>query len=126
MAPDLASVRAMASTLDVFDMLKYPADKIQMVLNNTFERHGLARKDIEATLKHTLGLEIPFAPDEFVRAVNMGAPPVLTAPNSRVGRLLEAYACHLSAQEHRAKPPKSPTPAWKRVARRSEKHDGGP
>jgi pilus assembly protein CpaE len=121
LAPDLASVRAMACTLDVFDMLKYPAERIQMVLNNTFERHGLPRKDIEATLKRTVDLEIPFAADVFVRAVNQGIPPIIDANSSSIGSLLEDYAFDVSQEGHKAEQPESPTPAWKRVVRRVQK-----
>jgi pilus assembly protein CpaE len=124
MAPDLASVRAMASALDVFDMLKYPAAKIQIVLNNTFERHGLARRDIEATLKRTVDLEIPFAPDAFVHAVNVGIPPVADSPSSYIGGLLEDYAFHVSQEGDKEGKPESPTPGWKRVARRMPKRQG--
>jgi pilus assembly protein CpaE len=118
MTPDLASVRAMASTLDVFDMLDYPAEKVRVVLNNTFQRHGLSRRDIESALKRPMDLEIPFAPDAFVPAVNRGRPPVLDSPASEAAVTLEDYAFQLSKKEHTGQPPESPSAAWKRVNRR--------
>jgi pilus assembly protein CpaE len=124
MAPELASVRAMSSMLDVFDMLEYPRDRIRMILNHTVERHALARREIEATLKRTFDLEVPFAPELFVQAVNTGTPPTLEPASSQVGGLLEDYAFALSQQEQGAKQPEPVTPAWKRIARRAEKRQG--
>jgi pilus assembly protein CpaE len=124
MAPELASVRAMSSVLDIFDLLEYPHDRTQMILNHTVERQSLARRDIEATLKRSFDLEIPFAPELFVQAVNAGIPPILEPTNSYVGTLLEDYAFELSQEGHRASPPASPTSAWKRISRRMEKAKG--
>ena len=122
MAPELASVRAIASALGIFDALEYPADKVRLVLNNTFQRHGLARKDIEGALKCSIGLEIPFAPDAFIPAVNSGRPPIFDSPTSQIGVLLEDFAFDLSKREHKEQKPEAPTGAWQRVARRARKH----
>ena len=129
MAPDIASVRAMALALSVFRMLEYPADKTRLVLNNTFaepsarlgKTYSLACQDIEATLQRSIDMEIPFAPEMFVPAVNAGVPPVFDAPNSPIGALLEDYAFHLSKEEQREQQPVSPSAAWQRVARRQQK-----
>jgi len=129
MAPEIASVRAMASSLGVFHMLEYPVGKTRVILNSTFpgpsarlgKTHALTRQDIEATLQQPIDMEIPFAPDLFVPAVNAGVPPVFDVPNSPVGALLEDYAFHLSKKEQQEQRPESPTAAWQRVARRRQK-----
>ena len=129
MSPDVASVRAMALALSVFRMLEYPAAKTRLVLNNMFAEPSaklgktcsLARQDIEATLQRAIDMEIPFAPEMFVPAVNSGVPPVFDAPNSPVGALLEDYAFHLSKEEQREQQPVSSSAAWQRVARRMQK-----
>lgn len=118
MTPDLASAYVTARALDVFETLEYNKDRIYLVLNWTFERGGLARKEMEAFLKHPTSLVIPFAPDPIIKAVNTGVPPVLDAPESPLGTLLEDLAFALSADEHRAQAPETPTPAWERVQRR--------
>jgi pilus assembly protein CpaE len=119
MAPELASIRAMAGMLDVFDTLKYPREQIILVLNWTFERRGLARKDIENALKQNINLVIPFAPETFVTAINFGTPPVLAAPTSPIGILFEDFAYLLSTEEHKKIKPQSPTEAWQRVTERA-------
>lgn len=123
MAPELGSVRAMASTLDVFTMLDYPAQKISLVLNNPFQRHGLTREDIERTLRRSVDLEIPFDPDTFVVAVNKGIPPAFQSPGSGVGALLEDYAYQVSKAEHREQQPESPSQAWRRVTQRLRRRE---
>lgn len=118
MTPDLASAYVTARTLDVFETLGYSRDRIYLVLNWTFERGGLGRKELEGFLKHPTSLVIPFAPDPILKAINTGVPPVLDAPDSPLGALLEDLAYTLSAEEHRTRGPATPTPAWERVQRR--------
>lgn len=118
MTPDLASAYVTARALDVFETLEYSKDRIYLVLNWTFEGGGLARKDMEAFLKHPTRLVIPFAPDPIVKAINTGVPPVLDAPESPLGALLEDLAFALSTEAHRAQGPATPTQAWERVQQR--------
>lgn len=122
MAPELASTRAMAGMLDIFDTLHYPRARITLVINWIFERRGLARKDIEAALKHNASLVIPFSPETFVTAINFGVPPVLAAPTSPIGTLFEDFAFTCSKEEHKKQRPAVPTEAWQRVAERNRLH----
>ncbi|MBX0326705.1 AAA family ATPase, partial [Oscillochloris sp. ZM17-4] len=117
-SPEMAAVRAASSALKVFASLQYPPEKMMLALNWTFERNGLARKDIEASLGQSFNLIMPFAPDPFVTAINTGIPPVMSAPKSPLGALFEDFAFMLSSAEHRATRPAQPTPAWHRVAQR--------
>ncbi len=89
MAPELASVRATISALETFNTLKYRSEQIHIVLNWTFQRHGLARKDIEAVLHKPVELVIPFAPEPMVKAINLGNPVILDDPESPLGALFE-------------------------------------
>ena len=75
MAPELASIRAMAGMFDIFDTLEYPREKINLVLNWTFEKRGLACKDIENALKQTIKLVIPFAPKPSLPPSILERPP---------------------------------------------------
>jgi pilus assembly protein CpaE len=118
MAPDLASVLTMASTLEVFQTLEYPRERVRLVLNHVFEKNGLAQKVIEDALSQPFDLVIPFAADICVQAINMGNPLILGAPNSPVAALLEDYAFHVSTEEHRKQRPATPSKSWQRVARR--------
>jgi pilus assembly protein CpaE len=120
LAPEMASVRAMACTLETFGHLKYPRDTVSLVLNNTFERGGLARKDIEATLKQPIALALPFAAEPLLSAINRGVPPVVELPNKPIGAALEDCALSVSNEEHRKQRPAKPTEAWQRMAQRAQ------
>jgi pilus assembly protein CpaE len=120
LAPELASIRSSACALDVFNGLQYSREQIRLVLNWTFERRGLARKDIETALKQPIELVIPFSPDTFVSAINFGVPPVIGAPERPIAALFEDYAFMLSKSEHQKQRPVAPTNAWLRVERRMQ------
>ncbi len=114
--PELASVRLTASTLDVFDNLKYPRAAMYLVLNWTFKSRGLPQKNIESVLKHNFDLVVPFASEALVRAINVGIPIVYEEPSSPMGALFEDLAFALSKEEHQKQAPSAPTDAWHRVA----------
>lgn len=118
LSPDLASVRAAVGALEVWEQIGISRDRIRFVMNWTFERKGLARKDIENVLKQPINLVIPFAPDTFVTGINIGSPPVLADPTSPIGALFEDYAYMLSRPEDKSKNPTEPGDAWKRVSAR--------
>lgn len=118
LAPELASLHAASCALDVFDTLKYPRDIIRLVLNCTFEKRGLARKEIEDALQRQISVVIPFAPDPFVLAINRGAPPILETAPTPLGALLEDLAYFLSKPDHQKQPPANPSPIYQRVAAR--------
>ncbi|MBC8078306.1 MAG: response regulator [Chloroflexales bacterium] len=120
LAPEIASVCATACTLDVFDQIGYSREKVTLVLNNPFERGGLARKDIEATLKQPIITVLPYGGDTFLSALNRGMPPVLEHPTKPLGAMLEDWAFALSSEEHRKKRPERPSPALQRVAQRAQ------
>jgi pilus assembly protein CpaE len=116
LAPEIASVRAAACALDVFDKLDYPTEKVTLLLNTTVEQGGLARKDIETALHRPITQALPYASDLYLSALNRGAPPVLELATKPLGAILERWAFQLSTEAQRARRPASPTPAWLRVA----------
>jgi pilus assembly protein CpaE len=114
-APELASVRAMNIALRTFEKLSISPEKIELVLNWTFQKNGLSRKDIENALHHPVKYIVPFAPDPMIAAINMGTPVVITQPESPLGMFLEDLAFLISKNEFKNKRPKEPTKAWLRV-----------
>jgi pilus assembly protein CpaE len=121
LAPELASVRAMACAVDVFDHLDYSPDRISLVLNATFERGGLARKDIEATLKRPIAMMLPYMPESLVSAINRGVPPVLDQAHKPAGAVFEDFSLFVSKDEQRTARPAHPTEAWLRLAQRQQR-----
>ncbi len=118
LTPDLASVRSTVCALDVFNSLNYDPAKIRLVLNWTFQKHGLARKDIESAIKHTIDFVIPFAPDPFVTAINLGKPTVIFDQKSPLCALYEDFAFLLSKDSDIKERPKTPTETWERTIAR--------
>lgn len=115
LAPELASVRAAAAALDTYNKLNYPPEKIKLVLNNVFPRHGLPRERIEQALKKPITLNLPYSQDILVQAINLGKPVLYHQPDEPFASLLEDFAFFLSTEEHKKNRPDKPTQAWKRV-----------
>ncbi|MBI4790247.1 MAG: response regulator [Chloroflexi bacterium] len=118
LAPELASVMAASSALEVLQSLGYPKTKIRLALNYTFERHALAREAIESALRQPMNILIPFASDVVIPAINNGNPAVLDKPNSEIGALFEDLAFFTSKEEHRNQRPATPSQAWLRAFNR--------
>lgn len=88
---DLPSVKNAKLALDTLRLIKFPFEKINLVLNRV---NSKARLDIDE-LERSLGLDVQAAisSDKLVpRAVNEGEPVVSLYPRSRVARDLRAVA----------------------------------
>lgn len=118
LTPDLASVRSTVCALDVFNSLNYNPSKIRIVLNWTFQRHGLPRKDIENAIKRSIEFVIPFAPDPFITAINLGKPTIIGDPKSPLSGLFEDFSFLLSKETDTKERPDSPTEVWERTVAR--------
>jgi pilus assembly protein CpaE len=117
-SPDMASIRAVAAAVDTYKKLNYPSEKIRLVLNATFPKHGLPKEKIESALGMPVSVVIPYTADLFVEAINYGRPLVADKPNEPISGLLEDFAFHLSKDSHRKSKPDNPSEAWKRVYKR--------
>jgi pilus assembly protein CpaE len=118
LAPELASVRAAAGALNVFASLGYPNEKIKLVLNWTFRRHGLRQKNIEAAMHRPIDLELPFAPDVFIPSLNRGVPLVVGHLDSEITAQIEEFAFRLTRPERLPGPGEEMTPMLARVRER--------
>ena len=119
--PDLASVRSIVGALDVFKKLQFSTQKVRVLMNTTFEKRGLARKDIENVIKIPIPHTIPFASETFVNGINMGVPPVIMEPAGAVSMFFEDISFTVAKEEHRKQKPEAPSDAWKRVVERIRK-----
>lgn len=115
LAPEMASFRAAAASLQTYQELNYPPEKIKVVLNLTLERYGLTRQQIEKALHLPLNLIIPYIPEKIIPAINYGKPILFYKPNDDLSILIERFAFHLSKQSHRKQLPKHPTKALERI-----------
>ena len=117
-APDVASIRAAAAALDTYGKLNYPLEKIKLILNATFPKHGMPKDKIEAALGIPVMLTVPYTSDRFVEAINYGQPLVSSKPDEPIGGLLEDLAFFLSRDAHKKSSPGNPTETWQRVYKR--------
>jgi len=115
LAPELASVRSMGIALSTFEKLNYPPDKTLLALNWTFQKNGLGRKEIENALHHPIRLVVPFAPEQIVSAINMGAPMVISETESPLTAFFEDLCFMVSVDRLRTKRPAEPSKSWQRV-----------
>ena len=123
---EIASLRSASMAMEIFEALNYNEQKkIYIFLNWTFPRHGLAFRDIERMLKLKIDLILPYAADEFINALNVGNPPVLSDPEGSLGVIFEDIAMALSKESQHKVRPEQPTLAWKRVTERIRKKQQG-
>lgn len=66
-------------------------------------------------------MTIPYTPDLFVEAINLGRPVLFGKPEEPVSGLLEDLAFYLSKEADKKSKPENPSPAWKRVYQRYSK-----
>ena len=117
-SPEMASVRSAAAAIETYKKLGYSMDKIKLVLNWTFERNGLARKNIEAALHHPVLAVLPFTPDVTIEAINYGKPFIASRPVDEISMILENLAFFSSKESHRNSKPAAPSKALQRTAKR--------
>lgn len=117
-APEMASIRAASAALDTYKRLGYDLDKITLVMNWIFEKHGLARKNIEAALHKSIDVILPFRPDITIEAINYGQPFLASKPNEDISEMIENLSFGVSKEEDRTIPPVAPTKAWLRTMKR--------
>jgi pilus assembly protein CpaE len=118
LAPDLASIRAAAATLEVYKQLEYPPEKIFVVMNWTFERQGFSRQEIQEALQMPVSFVMPFAPVLFVSAINRGMPPLFEKPLEPMSAYLEDLAYRLTPAAFQTQATGAPKPALKRTQKR--------
>lgn len=116
--PDMSSLRAAMSALDIYDKLGFDPEKIKLLLNSNSSIVGIRQPQIEKVLGRPMDFVLPYEPDEVIRAVNFGEPFLLKNNSVPISMKLEEMAYILSNEIHKNLPPAAPTEAWKRVTSR--------
>jgi len=92
--PTLKNVRLALQTLE---LLSFPANRIEYVMNRSSANVGLKVREVEDGLKVKVGHELPL--DRTVQlCVNRGEPAALAEPRSEFSRALQALAKHVVPQ----------------------------
>jgi pilus assembly protein CpaE len=118
LAPEMSSLRAAMSAMDIYDKLGFSRDKIKLLLNSNSSIAGIRQAQIEKVLDHPVDFVISYEPDAVIRAVNFGEPFLLEDSDLPISVILEDMAYHLSHDSHKNLPPAAPTNTWKRVTKR--------
>ena len=115
--PDINAVRLTNSALEVFKALGYASDPY-LIVNWVFPKNGVARAQIEKTLKRNVQTVIPYVEGTWCSAINNGTPLINGDADSPLVTLLEDLAWRLSDPRERESKPEKPTAMWQRVTHR--------
>lgn len=77
--PDVAAVKSLRLTLDVFDLLGYADERRTVVLNRAGAHHALTADELEQALGRRPDVLVPDT-DDAIRALNCGEPLAASAP----------------------------------------------
>jgi len=88
---DVPSIKNLKISLQVLDQLKFPKEKIFLVLNRADSKVGITLDEIEKTIERKIDVTIPS--DRIVPlTVNRGVPVVLDTPRSAVSKSIYRLA----------------------------------
>ncbi len=118
LAPEVASLRAAASALEIYDRLGFTSEKVKVVLNQTTNNSGIKQAKLEKALERPFDFIIPHDSMEVMRALNFGVPFILENPDLPVSVQMENIAYILSNDFFKNLPPAVPSQTWKRVTAR--------
>lgn len=88
---DLPSVKNAKLALETLRLLKFPTDKVHIVMNRANAKARLDEKEIEAALKAKISAAVP-SDGAVAASVNEGRPVVESAPKSRIAKGFESVA----------------------------------
>ena len=103
---DLPTIKNVKAGLDVLETLRYPKDKISIVLNKASEQFGIKYKDFENTLRYSISHYIPEDSQTVVTSANKGFPFVMTRTETKVAKAVIAIAEELTSSTKLAEPEK--------------------
>lgn len=117
LAPEIGSLRAASSAMEIYDKLGFSGDKIKLVLNRTTSS-GIQQAKLEKVLERQFDFVLPHDAGEVRRALDFGVPFVTENPELAISQQIENMAYHLSDELFKNLPPALPSATWKRVNKR--------
>jgi len=88
---DIPALKNLRLTLDMLDLLGYPRDSWQVVLNRSDSKVGLSVDDVEQTLKCPIAAQVPSS-RSVSASINKGVPLVLDEPGHPVSQAIRGLA----------------------------------
>jgi pilus assembly protein CpaE len=89
--PEVTALKALRVTLDMLDLLGYPASTRQILLNRADVRAGLSRSDIDRVAGRPITVRIPSSQD-IPASINKGVPLAMAHPGHQVSRAIQEVA----------------------------------
>ncbi len=117
LAPEIGSLRAASSALEIYDKLGYAPDKIKLVLNRITST-GIQQAKLEKVLERPFDFVLPHDAAEVRRALDFGVPFVMENADLAITQQIENMAYQLSDELFKNLPPALPSATWKRVNKR--------
>jgi pilus assembly protein CpaE len=91
---DVPSIKNLKVSLEVVDQLKFPPEKILLIINRANTKVGITKEEIEDTLKRKIDISIPS--DRLVPlSINQGNPLMTVYPRSSVGKNINKLTKYL-------------------------------
>lgn len=90
-SPEVTALKGLRVTLDMLDLLGYPAAARAVVLNRADVRAGLSAADIDRVIGRPIAAYIPSSPD-VPASINRGVPLALEDPNHPVSQAIQDVA----------------------------------
>ena len=88
---DIPAIKNLKLTLETLDLLNFPRDRWQILLNRADSKVGLSVHDVEKSLAATIAVQIPSSRD-VPAATNRGVPIVLDQPRHPVSLAIRKFA----------------------------------
>jgi pilus assembly protein CpaE len=88
---DALSLKNTKLGFETLDLMGYPLDQIQFVLNRADSRVGISRDDVVGIVGHTPAISVPSS-REIPRAVNEGTPIIRAGAKSEAARAFQTLA----------------------------------
>jgi pilus assembly protein CpaE len=81
MTPEIPSIKSTKLFFEVTDALKFPPERIDMILNKVIPRDGIRAEQLENSMKHKIQAQLDFDPRAVRQAINQGLPLAMSEPN---------------------------------------------
>jgi pilus assembly protein CpaE len=81
MTPEIPSIKSTKQFFDIAEALKFPIERLDLVLNKVIPRDGIRAERIENSLKHTILAQFDFDPKSIRQCINQGSPLMMVEPN---------------------------------------------
>ncbi len=92
MTPEIPSIKSTKLFLEVAEALKFPRERIDLILNKVLPRDDIRPEQLEASIKHQIMIQLLFDARSVRQATNQGLPIVMSEPGNPLSESIVALA----------------------------------